>query len=209
MKSFSINRQLITSTMKPNKESERVAAAKGIIDLIVDIDESVTNAFENLEATIKKSGLSLEGLTSIGADNTNVNMDNTHTLFHNQIKNQFKGIALTAFSRAATRVQELKSYYEFDEKDSQVRRLTWNYKKESITAIDLYRIIPSIQYKLKKRLDTSCFGIQCRNLLNRMLSDTSAELQASFKRFSLTFLEHIDKYFSQNVAFLKAIGHFG
>ncbi|CAF1565301.1 unnamed protein product [Rotaria magnacalcarata] len=121
MKSFSINRQLITSTMKPNKESERVAAAKGIIDLIVDIDESVTNAFENLEAIIKKSGLSLEGLTSIGADNTNVNMDNTHTLFHNQIKNQFKGIALTAFSRAATRVQELKSYYEFDEKDSQIR----------------------------------------------------------------------------------------
>ncbi|CAF3419124.1 unnamed protein product [Rotaria sp. Silwood2] len=29
MKSFSINRQLITSTMKPNKESEEIAAAEG------------------------------------------------------------------------------------------------------------------------------------------------------------------------------------
>ncbi|CAF4512949.1 unnamed protein product [Rotaria sp. Silwood2] len=94
MKSFSINRQLITLTMKPNKESEEIAAAEGIIDLIEDADESATNTFENLMATIKKSGLLLDGLTSIGADNTNVNMGNTHsvyTLFHNQIENLFKG----------------------------------------------------------------------------------------------------------------------
>ncbi|CAF2878314.1 unnamed protein product [Rotaria sp. Silwood2] len=93
MKSFSINRQLITLTMKPNKESEEIAAAEGIIDLIEDADESATNTFENLMATIKKSGLLLDGLTSIGADNTNVNMGNTHsvyTLFHNQIENLFK-----------------------------------------------------------------------------------------------------------------------
>ncbi|CAF4897102.1 unnamed protein product, partial [Rotaria magnacalcarata] len=65
----------------------------GIIDLIDDADESATNTFENLEAAIKKSGLSLEGLTSIGADNTNVNMGNTHsvyTLFHDQVENLFK-----------------------------------------------------------------------------------------------------------------------
>ncbi|CAM4985979.1 unnamed protein product [Rotaria socialis] len=304
MKSFSINRQLITSTMKPNKESEEVAAAEGIIDLIDDADESATNTFENLEAAIKKSGLSLEGLTSIGADNTNVNMDNTHsvyTLFHDQVENLFKGncychilhngvkwghqqltvdvekflmMAYAHFSRSAKRVQELKSYYEFYENNFQVLikhikirwlslylsidRLLLVYKpvkeyftdqsnretpkeleknfqseetlciltflhhilfeiqktnlelqKKSITAIDLYRIITSIQYKPKQRLDTSFFGIQCRNLLNRMSSDTSAELQASFKRFILTFLEYIDKYFSQNVAFLEAIGHFG
>ncbi|CAF4928632.1 unnamed protein product, partial [Rotaria socialis] len=401
MKSFSINRQLITSTMKPNKESEEVAAAegtfvyhgvkhghsyssqqcttnviktifsscsaigksmscgrtkcssialnvlapyftqqilievkeacffsimfdasnkgntklfpvcvqyfskfgvkKGIIDLIDDADESATNTFENLEAAIKKSGLSLEGLTSIGADNTNVNMDNTHsvyTLFHDQVENLFKGncychilhngvkwghqqltvdaekflmMVYAHFSRSAKRVQELKSYYEFYENNFQVLikhikirwlslylsidRLLLVYKpvkeyftdqsnretpkeleknfqseetlciltflhhilfeiqktnlelqKKSITAIDLYRIITSIQYKPKQRLDTSFFGIQCRNLLNRMSSDTSAELQASFKRFILTFLEYIDKYFSQNVAFLEAIG---
>ena len=34
-------------------------------------------------------------------------------------------------------------------------------QKEFITAIDLYRIITSLQYKLKQRLDTSFFGTQC------------------------------------------------
>ena len=53
--------------------------------MINDDDESATNIFENLMTAIKKSGLSLEGLTSIGADNINVNMGNTHSvcgLFH-------------------------------------------------------------------------------------------------------------------------------
>ena len=62
--------------------------------MIEDADESATNTFENLEAAIKKSGLPLEGLTSIGADNTNVNMGNTHSvykLFHDRIENLFKG----------------------------------------------------------------------------------------------------------------------
>ncbi|CAF3712554.1 unnamed protein product [Rotaria socialis] len=93
MKSFSINRLLITLTMKPNKESEEIAAAEGIIDLIEDANESVANTFENLMTAIKNSSLLLDGLTSIGADNTNVNMGNTHsvyTLFHNQIENLFK-----------------------------------------------------------------------------------------------------------------------
>ena len=61
--------------------------------MINDDDESATNVFENFLTAIKKSGLPLEGLTSIGADNTNVNMDNTHnvyTLFHSQIENLFK-----------------------------------------------------------------------------------------------------------------------
>ncbi|CAF2735666.1 unnamed protein product [Rotaria sp. Silwood2] len=65
-----------------------------IIDLIDNADKSATNIFENLMTAIKKSGLPLEGLTSIGTDNTNVNMDNTHsvyTLFLNQIENLFKG----------------------------------------------------------------------------------------------------------------------
>ncbi|CAF3420626.1 unnamed protein product [Rotaria socialis] len=147
MKSFSINRLLITLTMKPNKESEEIAAAEGIIDLIEDANESVANTFENLMTAIKNSSLLLDGLTSIGADNTNVNMGNTHsvyTLFHNQIENLFKcncychilhnGIKwghqqLTVdvekflmmtcahFSCSAKRVEELKSYYEFYEHD--------------------------------------------------------------------------------------------
>lgn len=91
----------------------------------------------------------------------------------------------------------------------EIQKTNLELQKQSITAIDLYRIITSLQYKLKQRLDTGFFGIQCRQILNRIPYDTSIELQASFVRFISTFLEYVDKYFSQNVAFLEAIGHFG
>ncbi|CAF4392521.1 unnamed protein product, partial [Rotaria magnacalcarata] len=91
----------------------------------------------------------------------------------------------------------------------EIQKTNLELQKECITAIDLYRIITSLQYKLKQRLDTGFFGIHCRQILNRIPSDTSIELQASFVRFISTFLEYVDKYFSQNVAILEAIGHFG
>lgn len=53
----------------------------GIIDLIEDADESASNVFENLKSSIEKCGLSIAGLTSIGADNTNVNMGNNHSVY--------------------------------------------------------------------------------------------------------------------------------
>ena len=65
---------------------------------MIDVgDESATNIFENLMTAIKKFGLPLEGLTSIGADNTKVNMGNTHSVyafFQSQIENLFKGILI-------------------------------------------------------------------------------------------------------------------
>ncbi|CAF3864658.1 unnamed protein product [Rotaria sp. Silwood1] len=64
MKSSSINRQLITATIKPNKDGEETAAAEGIIDLIEDPDESATKIYENLKDAIKKAGLHLEGLSN-------------------------------------------------------------------------------------------------------------------------------------------------
>ncbi|CAF2107474.1 unnamed protein product [Rotaria magnacalcarata] len=72
----------------------KIGVKKGIIDLIDDADELATNIFENLMTVIKKSDLPFDGLTSIGADNTNVNMGNNHTvytLFNNEIENLFKG----------------------------------------------------------------------------------------------------------------------
>ena len=91
----------------------------------------------------------------------------------------------------------------------EIQKTNLELQKEFITAINLYRIITSLQYKLKQRLDTSVFGTQCRQILNRMPPDTGAELQASFVRFISKFLEYVDKYFSQSVAFLEAIGHYG
>ena len=66
----------------------------GIIDLIDDADESALKTYENLKRTIEKFNLPLEALTSIGADNTNVNMGSNHSvysLFQCQIENLIKG----------------------------------------------------------------------------------------------------------------------
>ena len=46
----------------------------------------------------------------------------------------------------------------------EIQRTNLELQKESITAIELYRIITPLQYKLKQRLDTSFFGIQCRKI---------------------------------------------
>ena len=62
--------------------------------MINDGNELVTNILKNLMTAIKKSSLPLEDLTSIGADNTNVNMGNTHSIYalcHSQIENLSKG----------------------------------------------------------------------------------------------------------------------
>ncbi|CAF1429051.1 unnamed protein product [Adineta ricciae] len=118
-----------------------------MIDLIEDGDESALNTFGNLKAVIEKYGLPLE---SIGADNTNVNIGDSHSvysLFHDEIKNLVKGncychvlhsgvkwghqqltidvekflmMAYAHFSRSAKRIEQLKSYYEFYEQDFHV-----------------------------------------------------------------------------------------
>ncbi|CAF1405669.1 unnamed protein product [Adineta ricciae] len=54
---------------------------RGIVGLIDDADESAVNVSENRKAVIQKVGLNPNGLTSIGADNTNVNMGNHHSVF--------------------------------------------------------------------------------------------------------------------------------
>lgn len=65
--------------------------------MIEDADESASNVFKNLQSSIEKCGLSLDGLTSIGADNTNVNMGNNHSvysLFLSSFGSLIKGIEM-------------------------------------------------------------------------------------------------------------------
>jgi hypothetical protein len=91
----------------------------------------------------------------------------------------------------------------------EIQKANLELQKESITAIDLYRIITTLQYKLKQRVDTSFFGIYCRQLLNRMSPDTAAKLQSSFIQFISKFIQYVDKYFSKNAGLLEAISFLG
>ena len=90
----------------------------------------------------------------------------------------------------------------------EIQKSNLELQKEFITARHLYRIITSLQYKLKQQIDTSFFGIHCRQLLNRMPPETTATLKASFIQFISKFIEYIDKYFSKNVHFLEAMSFF-
>ncbi|CAF1516743.1 unnamed protein product [Rotaria sordida] len=119
-------------------------------DFIDDSSESAVDIHRNARQILNKYGLSIDGLTAIGADNTNVNVGENHSVFslfrdekpnvikgscynhilHNSVKYSHKVLPIdveknlltiyTHFSRSAKRIAELKSYYEFYEQDYMV-----------------------------------------------------------------------------------------
>lgn len=90
----------------------------------------------------------------------------------------------------------------------EIRKANLELQKSSVTAIDLHRIISTLQYKLKQRVDNLFFGAYCRQLLNQMPSDSAARLQSSFVDFVLKFLDYVEKYFGDNAVLLETIGRF-
>ncbi|CAF1463507.1 unnamed protein product [Rotaria sp. Silwood1] len=120
---------------------------KVLIDFIDDSSESAIDIYRNARLILDKYELNLHGLTTIGADNTNVNMGDHHSVFslfrdekpnlikgscynhilHNGVKHGHKLLTIDVeknllsiyahFSRSAKRIAELKSYYEFYEED--------------------------------------------------------------------------------------------
>ena len=69
----------------------------GIIDLIDDADESANKIFANARQLLLNNGLDMLGLTALGADNTNVNVGDNHSvysLFKDELPDIFKGIVV-------------------------------------------------------------------------------------------------------------------
>jgi len=67
----------------------------GIVDLIDDADESANGIFANARQLIMDNDLDFNGLTSLGADNTNVNVGENHSvysLFKEELPDILKGI---------------------------------------------------------------------------------------------------------------------
>ncbi|CAF4439097.1 unnamed protein product, partial [Rotaria sp. Silwood2] len=121
-----------------------------IIDLIDDADESAIKIFANARQVLLDNGLDIHGLTALGADNTNVNVGNNHSVYslfkdelpdilkgncyshilHNSVKHAHHVLPIdieqillsiySHFSRSAKRINELKQYYEFYEQDLKV-----------------------------------------------------------------------------------------
>ena len=74
----------------------------GVIDLIDDADESAMKIFENARQLLVNNDLDIGYLTALGADNTNVNISENHSvysLFKNELPDILKGIIL-AYEKA-------------------------------------------------------------------------------------------------------------
>ncbi|CAF1058437.1 unnamed protein product [Didymodactylos carnosus] len=124
-----------------------IGVKKGIVDFIDDASESATNVHKNAREVLKKHHLNVQNLTTIGVDNTNVNVGEQHSVYklfrdefsdlikgscynhilYNSVKQAHKLLTIDVekillsiyahFSRSAKRIEELKTYYEFYEQD--------------------------------------------------------------------------------------------
>ncbi|CAF1359389.1 unnamed protein product [Rotaria magnacalcarata] len=124
-----------------------IGVKRVLIDFIDDSSETAIDVYRNARLILDKYELNFDGLTTIGSDNTNVNMGDHHSVFslicnekpnlikgscynhilHNGVKHGHKLLTIDVeknllsiyshFSRSAKRIAELKSYYEFYEED--------------------------------------------------------------------------------------------
>ncbi|CAF4692644.1 unnamed protein product, partial [Rotaria sp. Silwood2] len=175
--------------------------------------------------------LDFNGLAALGADNTNVNVGENHSVYslfkeespdilkgncyshilHNSVKHAHRALPIDVeqillsiyshFSRSTKCINELKQYYEFYEQDFKLQR-------SYITLVDLYRIITSIKSKLQERIDSDFFGAACRYRLARLPSDIQKTLKTSFIEFLRAIICYIDSYFDQNVTLYQTISYF-
>lgn len=54
---------------------------RGILDFIEQTHESANALFENIKYVMEANELTVDQLVSLGSDNTNVNVDNHHSVF--------------------------------------------------------------------------------------------------------------------------------
>ncbi|CAF3251972.1 unnamed protein product [Rotaria sp. Silwood2] len=137
----------------------------GLIEFIEDPYETATDIFKNVRKVINDYQLKLENLTSIGADNTNVNFGEHHSVFkifkdelphlikgncyahilHNGVKHAHDVLPIDVegvlckiyshFSKSAKRIEELKEYYEFVQSEYRVSYVLRKTLLRSITRL--------------------------------------------------------------------------
>ncbi|CAF4456851.1 unnamed protein product [Rotaria sp. Silwood2] len=120
-----------------------IGVKRGILQFVDDPHESANDIYNNIIKVMENYQLNIRNLTSIGADNANVNFGEHHSVFklfkdlcpclvkgncfahvlHNGVKHAHDDLLIDVesilckiysfFSNSAKRVEELKSYYDF------------------------------------------------------------------------------------------------
>ncbi|CAF1396996.1 unnamed protein product [Rotaria sp. Silwood1] len=203
---------------------------KGIIDLIDDAEETALKIFSNARKLIIDNDLDINGLSALGADNTNVNVGENHSVF-SLFNDEFPDLIKERLVHVWLPIKkyfleqhdncplELKKFFELDEATcilSFLQHVLFELHKKNLelqrnytTAVDLFRIITSIKTKLQERIDSEFFGAACRYKLMRLPIDTQNRLKSSFIKFLSAIIAYIDSYFDKNITFYQTISYFG
>ncbi|CAF0846069.1 unnamed protein product [Rotaria sordida] len=175
-----------------------IGVKRGILQFVDDPRESASDVFNNAMKVIENYQLDIRNLTSIGADNANVNFGEHHSVFK-----LFKDLCPCLVK--AKRVEELKSYYDFIQVEYRVENVLVDIQRAELklqrvytTAVDLYGIISNLIKKLEQRLNDKYFGSKTHSLLNQLMvfnEDKAKQLQDSFQSFIECVIKYIDSYF--------------
>ncbi|CAF4226429.1 unnamed protein product, partial [Rotaria sordida] len=133
----------------------------------------------------KTNELKLEQLSSIGSDNTNVNIGQHHSVF--ALFNQLIPVLLQEVQEANLLLQ-----------------------RHYTTGVNLYSIITDLLRKLNNRLRDDYFGCKVMDLCEKIQHPTEIDdLKKSFRSFIQTVIQYIESYYQDRSLLYKSISIFG
>ncbi|CAF0813884.1 unnamed protein product [Rotaria sordida] len=145
-----------------------IGVKRGILQFVDDPRESASDVFNNAMKVIENYQLDIRNLTSIGADNANVNFGEHHSVFklfkdlcpclvkgncyahvlHNGVKHAHDDLLIDVelilckiysfFSNSAKRVEELKSYYDFIQVEYRVENVLVDIQRAELKLQRVY-----------------------------------------------------------------------
>ncbi|CAF5035877.1 unnamed protein product, partial [Rotaria sp. Silwood1] len=185
-----------------------VGVKRGILQFVDDPRESASDVFNNAMKVIENYQLDIRNLTSIGADNANVNFGEHHSVFklfkdlcpclvkgncyahvlHNGVKHAHDDLLID--------VELILKNVLVD-----IQRAELKLQRVYTTAVDLYGIISNLIKKLEQRLNDKYFGSKTHSILNQLMvfnEDKAKQLQDSFQSFIECVIKYIDSYFDRD-----------
>ncbi|CAF4077806.1 unnamed protein product [Rotaria sordida] len=163
----------------------KIGVNHGIIEFIKQQHETADKLFANIKYVLETNELKLEQLSSIGSDNTNVNIGQHHSVFvlFNQL---IPGL-----------IQE-------------VQEANLLLQRHYTTGVNLYSIITDLLRKLNNRLRDDYFGCKVMDLCEKIQHPTEIDdLKKSFRSFIQTVIQYIESYYQDRSLLYKSISIFG
>ncbi|CAF4069994.1 unnamed protein product [Rotaria magnacalcarata] len=171
-----------------------VGVKHGILEFIEQQDDSAGGLFANIKYELEPHELELQKLTSLGSDNTNVNVDPKHSVF-------------SLFKELVPLLMNVHFFWKNILVEVQQANIL--LQKHYATGIHLYGIIKDLLCKLNNRLRDDYFGSKVMGLLGTIQDSNEVDdLKKSFRLFIRTIIAYIEDYFVDRTSFYEFISIF-